>query len=406
MPSFAYQAIDPNGTTIRGTLLAESPEVARDTVRSRGLRVQSISERGASGASVAARLADVFGSIRGGGRRAADTVLADVSTMLNAGATLPDALSVTAEQYRSGPAGRVATHLAESVNRGSSLSEAMNQRPTWFGPLAVALVRASERSGGLGGALAEHRRIGERWRAVRSRLLGALLYPVFVMVTGVAVCVFLSAYVLPAVTDVLRDSSRTLPLVTRIVLTGSEVLASWWPLVLVGITCLAVGFRALVRWAPARDRIEAVALHTPVLSRVIRAQEVAHASTIIAGLLRGGVVLVEALELASETARLRRAGIALRSAAESVRCGGDAADAMRNAVYPPVLVHVIAVGQRSGTLEPMLEELAADYDDRLTRAIARATSLLEPVLILLIASFVGAIAMAVLLPILEAGNAL
>ena len=297
--------------------------------------------------------------------------------------------------------------LTDCISAGTSLAEAMDQHPVWFDELCVNIVRVGENTGSLEGALKRLADFKEKTQELRSRVITALLYPAVVFIMGLAVTVFLMTFVVPNLLKALSEAGKELPLVTRIVKAASDVLVGWWWAILIGAACFVLLFRVVLRTEWGRFSFDRLALGFPMLGDLNRKENISRIAVVMAALLRSGLQFVEAIRITKRTIRNSVYRRAMADYERAVTAGSDVAEPLKaSGVFSPMVVQMLAVGQESGELEDLLEQLAEAYDREVDTATRRLTSLLEPLLIVLLAILVGFIILATILPILEASNVL
>jgi len=297
--------------------------------------------------------------------------------------------------------------VRDRVLQGSSLAEALAEHPDVFDSLAVRMVEVGENSGRLDVVLDQLAGYKERSLQLKDRVLTALLYPAVVLTAATAVSVFLMVVVVPMLLTNLQEMGRTLPWPTRVLKVLSEFLVSHgW----IALLAMAAAFVCLVFMARTRRGqliIHRLLLRIPLIGSMIMRQNISRAAMVMATLLRGGVVYMSALEIAARSSTNSVIRRAFEQSGEEVGAGRDLGPALeKTGVFPPLVIHVFSVGQESGQLEDLLDRLAADYDRQVTTQSARLATVLEPILIMVLAVIVGFILFATLLPILEAGNVL
>jgi type II secretory pathway component PulF len=405
MPVYAYRAQDAGRLAVRGEIAADSPRRARELLRRRGWLVQRIAVQRPNGARSLSLRVPRLGPRR---RRSPSKVLSfvrELSTLLSVGVPLVEALQTLARQHRRGRFHAVLLELADRVSGGSGLASAMAQHPELFDELAVTITQVGEDAGTLEQSLERLALFQERAAQLRGRLATALIYPVIVSVMALAISAFLMTAVVPSILEPLVELGRPLPLPTRIVKSASDGVVTWgWAgaLVLLVTTALAAWAVQTRRGRRLRD---AALLRVPLLGELARKQAVVRIAVVTGVLLRSGVVFVRAVQVAQRAARNVILAEALQRCEAAVGAGSDIGEALeRTGAFPPLVVQVFAVGQQSGRLEEMLERLANGYDAEVATAAQRLTAVLEPVLIVALALLVLLIAMATMLPILEASN--
>jgi general secretion pathway protein F len=398
---FEYSATDSQGMALRGTIAADSPRQARDLLREQGLgitRVEPLAERQARG----------FSHRRASRRIQGEMVsfVRELATLLTAGIPLLSALHTLAAQH--GRRFRAAIqHLAERIAAGERLADAMGRQTAFFDDLTVSIVQVGESTGSLEAALRRLADFKEKALRLRNRVGAALAYPAFVGVMGVGVSLFLMTYVVPKLLSTLTEAGRPLPGITLAVKAASDFVVNWWWAALGALAVLSVAVRAVLGTERGRLLADRLVLRIPVLGDLVRKEATSRIAIVLAALLRSGLQFVDAVRITRQTLRNRLFRRALEDYERAVAAGSDvAAPLAASGAFSPMVVQMLAVGQEAGQLEEMLEEVAATYDQEVASATARLTALLEPLLIVLLATLVGFIALATVLPILEASNVL
>lgn len=401
MPVYHYRVQDVRARTASGTIAAESARHARDDLRGRGFAVEEIwpHERRDGGVwrcltrrrANSARLA---------------SLLRELSTLLAVGVGIVDALETLLRQHR----GHFQTSLAllrDRVAGGARLAEAMRDEPHVFHELAICMVEVGENTGNLEEVLDQLAGFLEDSSQLRDRVLGALLYPALVFFTAVGVAIFLMTVVVPMLLSGLLEAGRSLPWPTFVLKMMSDFLLRHGITLCGALLLLGVAAAAAARTKHGRRYWHQGILRVPLLGSMSCRQTIARLAGTIATLMRSGVEYIPAAEIAARSANNLVFRRALLDANERISAGQDIGTALEGTgVFPPLVIHVFSVGQAAGRLEDMLDRLAADYSRQVKNLSERLASVLEPVLILILAVFVGFILFATLLPILEAGNVL
>ena len=401
MAVFEYKAIDLDASGLAGTVVADTPRQARDHLRERGLTVTHLTECRTDRAPTLLE--------RRRGRAAGHEITAfvrELATLTAVGIPLHGALETLVAQHHRG-LGTVIQDLGDRVASGAALAEAMERHPTYFDALCVSITRVGENTGSLDQALRRLAQFREKAQGLRSHVTTALLYPAVVTTVGLAVMVFLMTYVVPNLLDTLVEAQRELPAITMIVKGASDLLLGGWWALLIGLAALVLAVRMVVRSERGHEMLDRLLLKVPVLGELARKENTSRMAVVLAALLESGLQFVDAVRITRSTLRNRVFRRALERYEEAVQAGRDVAGPLAaTAVFPPMVVRMLAVGQESGRLEEMLEELARTYDQEVSVAARRLTALLEPLLIVILAVLVGCIAFATILPILEASNVL
>lgn len=399
MAVYTYHALDAARSAVRGTIAADGPRQARAQLRRSGLAIQAIEETKSNQAKRSFAL-----SRRYGGKLT--SAIRELATLLAVGIPLTEAIDTLARQQRGGFKTALLL-LRDRVNGGLGLAEAMAEQPEVFDALAVRMVEVGENAGTLEAVLEQLAGFKERSSELKDRVLTALLYPAIVFAVSLLVTIFLMMVVVPMLLSNLLEAGRTLPWPTRLLKGASDLLVhhGWLPLLAIAI--LSAAGCAALRTTRGRRAWHRLLLRLPLIGPMAQKQTMARIALVLATLIRSGIVYLKAVEIVVRSTSNLVFREALERSAQEVGAGQDISLALeRTGVFPPLVIHIFAVGQQSGRLEEMLERLAADYDRQVASSSARLASALEPLLILTLAIFVGFILFATLLPILEAGNVL
>ena len=401
MPVFAYKALDQSGKAVEGLKEADSPRTLRGLLRRDGLYLTEVTgEKTAKAASPEMSVRRwVVGRVK-----ADDVAVAtrQLAVLVNAGIPLVDALTALVEQVDNERLKRVVSAVKQRVNEGSSLADALGQHPKVFNNLYVNMIRAGESSGALDVVLFRLADFTESQARLRSKILGTLTYPAAMVIIGAAVMGILFTVVIPKITKVFEDTKVVLPWTTRILIGFATFMHDyWWAM---GIL-LAGGIYALVRWLKTpggRARWDVWVLDAPIFGPLIRQVAVARFSRTLATLLKSGVPLLTALDIVRNIVGNTRLAAVIEEARESIKEGESiAAPLKRSGEFPPLVYHMIAIGEKSGELEEMLGNVANAYDSQVETKVAALTSLLEPIMIVVMGVAVAFIVFSILMPSLQ-----
>jgi type II secretory pathway component PulF len=317
---------------------------------------------------------------------------------------LLSALTLLAKQTEQPALRRVIDSLASAVRDGRSLSEALADHPHVFPPLYRSMVKAGETGGGLEQALSRLADLGEHEAELRSRVRSASAYPLFVLSMAVVMTAFLLVYVIPKLSMVLIETGQLLPLPTRILLRVSGFVVAWWWLVLLGFILLGWAGRRWYASQTGRARIDQWLITIPAFGVLMRKLEISRLTRHLGTLIGQGVPILQALDVAADNlfnATLRRAG---RTIHDAVQEGSTLADALSaTGQFPPFVSNMVAVGEESGTVDVALVKVASSYEREVDRTTQTLTTILEPVLLVLVGGIVMFIVLAMLLPVFQIG---
>jgi general secretion pathway protein F len=407
MARFRYRAIAGSGDVVEGEMEAADEAQLVQQLRGQGhmlLRTEPLAD-GTSTMAAASSFGDwlrqpLFGSGRIG-RHDVAVMTRELATLLDAGLTLDQSLRVVVDQVESEPMRRLVSQLLEQVRGGSSLADALAPHESVFSRAYVSMVRAGEAGGSLDDVLGRLATFLDEAETLAEQVKSALVYPILVLViAGVSIAVLLTV-VLPQFTPLFESAGADLPLLTQVVMAVGEGLQHYWWALVVGLLALIWLARRLMAGAESRARIDAITLRVPLFGPLFAKLDTARLARTLGALLGNGVPLLNALSIVQETlanASLRRA---VGDAAIDVKEGRPLASALsRTDRFPKLAMHLLAVGERSGRLEPMLMKIAELFDREVRATIERLMALLVPALTIglgvVIATIIGAIMMAIL----------
>ncbi len=401
MAVFRYQAVNGEKAIVRGTVAADTPREARDELRAQGLRVRRLEPLRSAGMGVR-----LWRSRTSRHAAAWAVTVQELAMLLKAGIPLLEALDTIVAQHRGGYRAAL-LQVREKVAAGSSLAESLAERPDVFDRISINLVEVGEHTGELDDVLRKLAEFKQRQLQLKDQVLNALAYPAFLVVFGTAATLFLMTYVMPPLLENLQETLPRLPWPTRIVKGCSDWLIQYGLFAAAGVAVTFALASLALRVPTIRRRWHRLLLRIPGLGPLILKQSLARIAMVLAALLRSGMVLTQAFELAGGATRNMVLRDAIGACRQSVLEGKDVSAALAHSdVFPPMAVRIFSVGQESGNLEEMLEQLADDYQRQVATLSARFAALLEPVLIVFLALLVGFVLVATILPILEAGNVL
>lgn len=401
MTTWAYTAVEPTGQRKSGFVDAASREAAIAAVSTSGRFVLDIREEQRRKAS-ATEAGKRRGKVGKGDVALFSRRMADLST---AGLPLDRVLQVVAEQSESAVLTEVAERALTEVRGGKPVSEALAAFPKLFPPVYTQTLKAGEASGQFGEVAGRLADFQEKEVARRSQVVSALIYPGVLSATAIFVVVFLLTFVVPRLSDVFRDLGDELPASTVVLLASTDLLTKNWYVVIGGIVGFIVFYRA---WASTeagalmRDRF---ILKAPVLGPVVRKATVSRFARVLATLVFGGVPILDGLRLAGLASGNRVFQKSAEAVEADVREGRGIAEAMRDtAAFPPVLTHMVAIGEETGDLPKMLNRVSDSLDFEVDNGMRRLTAMVEPIIVLAMGVFVGFVVLSVLLPIFQAQN--
>lgn len=336
------------------------------------------------------------------------TVTKNLAGMLKAGLSLSRALTVIQKQSGGKSLRKIAADLEESVRKGSSFAEALGLHPKVFSTLYRAMIRAGEESGGLSEAL---RIIGlqmERSNRLVKKVKGALIYPAIIIVAIVTVFVLMMTFVVPTLTSTFIELKVKLPLATRIIAALSEFMVEHFSYLAIGTVVLVVGGYFFIRSPRGTTLVLRASLYLPVIGELVRETFAARASRTLSSLLSAGVPLLRALEITEEVIGKNPFGTVITGAAAGVKRGDSLSSAFvkETDLYPVFMSDMLAVGEETGNLAEMLRQVAEFYEEDVEERTKDLSSIIEPVIMLVVGVGVGVFALAMVAPIYSLSSAI
>lgn len=394
MTAFRFRALDAQGQAVDGVLEADTGRAARNSLRERGLLPVHVS-------SITAR-----SDVRPTASRLKESELVLIShqwaTLLSSGLTVVQALSALTEQADREPTRQLLAGIRSEILAGHSLRAALDRYPAAFPAIYRATVAAGEKSGELATVMNHLSSYLERRNSLRQKTLQALLYPAIVATVALLIVIGLMTYVVPQVVTVFQNSNQVLPLLTRVMIGLSSFLRDWGWLLLILVGSSGLAFIALLRDPLIQRRWDQLLMRTPIIGRHLRTLETTRFASTMSILVGSGVPLIAALDAGREVISRIPLRDAVFVATERVREGQSLARAMEaTRSFPPLLIHMIANGEATGKLDELLARAAQLSQQELENRTATLTTVIEPLLLLLMGGLVLIIVLAVMQPIIE-----
>jgi len=413
MPMYAFKGVAPSGKAVSGVRDAESPKLLRQLLRKDGVHVMSFElsrggklskEQNAKKGGLS-RDVDLGGLLGGVKKIEIATFTRQMATLIKAGIPLADTLGALVEQVTNV---RFKTPLSEvrgAVNEGSSLADALAKHPKLFDELFVSMVRAGELAGNLDEVLTRLADFLESSQKLKSKVQGAMIYPAVMVVVGAIIMGVLMVKVIPNITSMFKQQGKTLPWNTRFLIWTSDVIAQWWWALILGAVGAVI---LLVNWSRSKEGRQVwdrFTLRLPVVGELARTISVSRFSRTLGTMLQSGVPMLRALDTAKQIVGNVLIQQAVEDAKRAVTEGESLAQTLKKSGhFPPTMIHMIAVGEKAGQLEQMLERVATTYDSEIDAKLSRFTALLEPLMLVVMGGSVAFIVFSILQPIMDLGQ--
>src|SRR5919198_33235 len=403
MSTFAFKALDLTGTSTRGEMEAEDKQSVASQLRAKGLIVLDIEEQ---------KPTDV-GDILGRFKRVKATELTvatrQLSTMISSGMSLLRALYVLEDQAENDKLRDAWTGVRKDVEAGISFSDALRRHPDIFNDLYVAMVAAGETGGILEGTLTRVADQLEKDDSLRRQVKSAMMYPTMIASFAALVMIALVAFIVPVFAKVFKDFGGKLPAITQVTVNLSHFITGRWYLCIGIVWGVVFAFRRWKRTERGREQWDRFKLKIPwKIGDTVQKIALARFSRTFSALVAAGVPMLEAIEITGRTAGNKVIEKAMAAVRESVTGGGTVSKPMATApeAFPTMVVQMLAVGEETGAMDTMLTKIADFYEDEVAAAVKALTSILEPLMIIIVGAMVGFIVISMYMPLFKVYDAI
>lgn len=399
---FDYKVRDKNGELIEGTIEAESEALVAGRLREMGYALISIDAQAESSLQKEIKIPGLSDKVK----------LKDVSifsrqfaTMINSGLSLLRALNILADQTENPALQRVILQVAQDVEKGASLSDAIAKHPKVFDRLYIAMVRAGETGGVLDQVLLQLAVTIEKQVELRAKIKSAMTYPIAVMALVLMILGGMLVFVVPMFEQMYSELGGTLPLPTRLLLSASSFVTSYIIFILIAMGLGAFGFKRWVATDSGRAAFDRILLKAPVFGGLVHKSSITRFARTMEALLRAGVPILEALEITQETVGNHVMEMAVADIQQRVKGGESIAAPMaEHEIFPAMVTQMLAVGEETGAVDVMLDRIGAFYEAEVEATVDALTSLLEPLLIVVLGGTVGLMVVALYMPMFNIVN--
>jgi len=416
MPRYNYVALDSRGQESTGSIDAETQSDAVGQLRQAGFFPKTISEEGkgpkikskapakAKGERKEMKLNISFLQRKTIKPKSLMIFTRQLATLIDAGLPLLRGLTVLAKQEPDPVLKGVTLSLAESVQGGSTFSESLGGHPAIFNKLYVNMVKAGELGGVLELVLLRLAEFQEKAQKVKNKVVAAMFYPIIVLVIAIVILGFLLVFIVPKFQQIFNDmlNGKRLPALTEFVIGASDLVKDNWYLIIAGGVLFVMGYKYVASTKKGMEFIDRMKLKAPLIGDLTRKNAISRFSRTLGTLVTSGVPILQALNITRETAGNMVIADAISKVHDSVKEGESIVQPLEaSAVFPPMVISMIDVGEETGQLPEMLLKVAEVYDDEVDNAVEGLTSLLEPIMIVFLAVIVGTIVIALFLPLVN-----
>jgi type IV pilus assembly protein PilC len=396
MATYVFKAMDLTGAKATGEVDAENKQVVSEQLKQRGLIVLDISDKHSSKEIRLSFLERI---------KAQDLTIMSrqLATMVSSGMTILRALYVLEAQTESKPLTEVLIKVRKDVEAGLPFSDALERHPKTFSPLFVAMTRAGETGGVLEESLTRVADQLEKEDSLRRQIKSAMVYPGVVLTFALTVLIGLVTFLVPVFVGVFEQFGGDLPTITKFTVFLSDSFKGWWFVWVFGSIGVVSLFRKWKSTYRGRGQWDAFRLRIPMqIGDIVQKVALARWSRTLSALVSAGVPLLAALDITAQTAGNRVVENAMEEVIESVKRGGTIADPLKeSSVFPGMVSHMVGVGEETGALDTMLSKIADFYEDQVASAVKSLTSILEPVMLVLVGGIVGFIVISMYMPLFK-----
>lgn len=401
MAVFSWQGVTTSGKEVKGVRDADNAKALRALLRKDGILVTKILEA-SEAREKAAREVDFKRYFQRVTSLDIALTTRQLATLLKSGVPLVESLTAMTDQIEKPDLKNALTQCRDKINEGSSFADALRQHPKIFEPLYVNMIAAGEASGTLEAVLSRLAEFLEGQSKLKNKVAGALAYPAFMVLMGTVTVSIMMVVVVPKVTAIFEDFAQALPWYTRLLIFVSDIFSGYWWLLIMLAVGGTVGFQRWRATEKGREVWDRITLRAPLFGSLVLMVAISRFTRTLATLLKSGVPVLHALEITRNVLGNTELMRVIEEARVSIREGESiAAPLKRSGKIPPIVTHMIAVGERSGQLEEMLENVANSYDAQVESKVQTLTSLLEPILIVILGGLTGGIAFAIIMPLMQ-----
>ncbi len=397
MPSFVARVRDSQGKSRTETVVAESLVKARTSLRQQGFVVQDLKQTQGFDLKSALDFNTKFASVTVKDKAVFSRQFA---ALVNAGVAMVRSLGVLSEQCSNPKLKKALMDISSDVQNGTNLSDAMRKHPQCFDGLYVSMVQAGEVGGVLDEVLNRLAKLLEDVARLQNQIKAALSYPVVVGCLAVIIFLAMTIFLIPIFANIFKDLGTTLPPLTQFMLDVSEILRSWKLLVVIAaVIGIAIAYKQYYKTAVGRQTIDRLSLKMPLFGDLIQKSAVAKFSRTFGSLTRSGVPILTSLEIVRDTSGNQVIANAIDAAKFEVQQGGMISVALQKyQVFPPMAIQMISIGEETGEVDSMLMKVADFYEDEVEQAVKALTSVMEPIMIVVLGGMVGTILLSMYLP--------
>ncbi|NBU20353.1 type II secretion system protein GspF, partial [bacterium] len=396
------KALTSTGKTQKGMTEAENQKAARAKLKKQGLMVVELIEKSATRPGASASIPFIGGRVSG---KEIALMTRQLASLVKANIPLVEALNALVDQTQNEKLKVILAQVRQDVNEGSSLAKATASHPKIFDTIFVNMIEAGESSGTLGLVLVRLAELKEAQMRLRSKVISGATYPALMMVVAFGLMLAMFTFVIPKLTKIFESMNKPIPTVTRFLMSVSDAIINWWFVFLILGFILFSIFKKYINSTHGRPKWDALKLRIPVVGPLIRMIAVTRFSRTMSTLLNSGVPILTSMTIARNLVGNVPIANAISNAKENITEGQSIAEPLKKSgEFPPMMIHMIAIGEKTGELPEMLQNVADTYEEQVNTRIDGLTNLLEPLMIIGMGGAVGFIVVSVFMPLMDMMN--
>jgi general secretion pathway protein F len=401
-PIYDFKAYTPDGKAQKGIIEADTLKTARAKLKKQGLMVSEMTEKTAAKPNSGTSL-PFFG------QRVTVPEMSlftrQLASLVKANIPLVEALSALVDQTENEKLKVTISQVRQDVNEGSSLAKAVGSHPKVFDNIFVNMIEAGESSGTLGLVLLKLADLKEAQMRLRGKVKGAMTYPVIMIAVGVILMLVIFTAVIPKLAKVFESMNKPMPPITQGLIYLSDFIITWWFLIFAALFGIFTMFRNYIRSKNGRPKWDNFKLNAPIMGPLIRMVAVTRFASTMSALLGSGVPILTSMQISKNLVDSAPIADAIGQAKENITEGQSIAEPLRRSgQFPPMMIHMISIGEKTGELAEMLKNVASTYEDQINSKVESMTSLIEPIMIVAMGGMVGFIVISVLMPLMDMSN--
>ncbi len=402
MPVFEYRGIDKAGKTVRGIVDSENQRTARVKLKRDGVFITELANKQRTQTKKQNTKSALASKVS---VDELSSMTRQLATLVKANIPLVESLSAISEQVESASLKEAISDIRNNVNEGSPLHRAMRKYPKIFNTIYVSMVEAGEASGTLDVILLRLAEFTEAQNELNQKIKAAMTYPVIMMVFTMGMLFVLFIFVIPKVTAIFEQMDKQLPWYSQVVIDLSGIMVNYWHVLIAGGVAVALLFKSWKSTEAGSAKWDSIILKIPVVGKLARMIAVSRFTRTLSTLLAGGVPMLQSMQIVRHVVNNHVLAVAIDKAKDNISEGESIAGPLKKSEeFPPLVITMISIGEKTGELENMLTQVANAYDFQVKTQIQGLTSLLEPIMIVVMGMVIGIIVFAIMVPIMEMSN--